>query len=92
MLRLFAYDIKQPKRLRRMALLCKDFGIRVEYSVFECDLSENDFKIFWQRANAIIDPLEDRIIAYSLCQSCVSRIQYGGNTTPSPEKNNVYVF
>ena len=92
MLRLIAYDVKQPKRLRRMAMLCKDFGIRVEYSVFECDLSDNDFKCFWQRANDLIDTDEDRIIAYSLCQSCVSRIQYGGNTTQLTDKKNVYVF
>jgi hypothetical protein len=38
MLHLVAYDISDPKRLSRVARVCKDYGIRVEYSVFECDL------------------------------------------------------
>lgn len=92
MLRLIAYDIKFPRRLRRMALLCKDFGIRGEYSVFECDLSDGDFRTFWEQANDLIDPEQDRIIAYSLCESCVSRIQYGGNVMRQMEKKRIYVF
>ena len=43
MLHLIAYDIASDKRLRRVARICEDYGIRVEKSVFECDLSDGDF-------------------------------------------------
>jgi CRISPR associated protein Cas2 len=38
-----AYDISDPKRLRKVATCCKDFGVRKRYSVFLCRLSAMDF-------------------------------------------------
>lgn len=34
-----AYDIADPKRLRRVCTLMEDHGDRLQYSVFLCDLS-----------------------------------------------------
>ncbi|MGH3906970.1 MAG: CRISPR-associated endonuclease Cas2 [Pseudonocardiaceae bacterium] len=36
---LMAYDIADPKRLRRVCSLMEDHGERLQYSVFLCDLS-----------------------------------------------------
>ena len=36
---LVAYDISDPKRLRKVATVCEDFGYRKQYSVFLCRLS-----------------------------------------------------
>lgn len=36
---LMAYDIADPKRLRRICTLMEDNGERLQYSVFLCDLS-----------------------------------------------------
>ena len=33
---LVAYDICDPKRLRKVAHTCEDFGFRRQYSVFLC--------------------------------------------------------
>ena len=35
---LVSYDICQPKRLRRVARTLEGFGVRLQYSVFECAL------------------------------------------------------
>lgn len=91
MLRLVAYDIADAKRLRKVSLLCLDYGFRVEYSVFECDLSEKDFQLFWKRLNEIITPEEDRIIVYRFCANCVSGILSAGKVT-RPERPLVYVM
>ena len=48
MLRIVAYDISNPKRLRRVALACLDYGIRIEKSVFECDLRNDQFEELWE--------------------------------------------
>ena len=40
MLTLVAYDITNAKRLRRVADVCENFGVRVQYSLFECRLEE----------------------------------------------------
>lgn len=43
MLVLITYDVNTThatgaRRLRRIAKLCEDYGIRVQFSVFECDV------------------------------------------------------
>lgn len=78
MLRLVAYDIANPKRLHKVAKLCENYGIRVEYSVFECDLDEKLFNSFWGQLHELIDEKEDKIISYRICASCVHDINSAG--------------
>lgn len=66
MLTLVAYDICDPKRLRRVAEVCEDFGVRVQYSVFECYLEEAEFEEFWFRLLCEIEEKEDRLVAYKV--------------------------
>jgi CRISPR-associated protein Cas2 len=40
---LVAYDIRDDKRLRQVASCMEGFGDRIQYSVFVCDLSEQEF-------------------------------------------------
>ncbi len=91
MIRLIAYDISSPRRLRRVANTCLDYGMRVEKSVFECDLSDDQFAVFWTKLQREIDPDEDSLIAYSLCKGCGNGILTAG-MTQRPEKKLVYVF
>lgn len=66
MLTLIGYDICEPRRLQRVARVCEDFGIRVQYSIFECHLDEQKFERFWGRLLKEIDPAEDRLVAYQI--------------------------
>ena len=66
MLTLVAYDISDQKRLARVARVCEDFGVRVQYSVFECRLEEAEFTEFWLQLLSKIDEDEDRIVAYKI--------------------------
>ncbi|MBE7501230.1 MAG: CRISPR-associated endonuclease Cas2 [Verrucomicrobiales bacterium] len=66
MLTLVAYDICEPRRLARVARVCEDFGVRVQYSVFECHLDEDEFTDFWLKLLEQIDEAEDRLVAYKI--------------------------
>ena len=66
MLTLLAYDISDDKRLRTVAKICEDYGVRVQYSVFECRLDESEFSDFWLALLAVIDEKEDRLVAYKI--------------------------
>ncbi len=66
MLTLVAYDISDPKRLQRVAGVCEDYGVRVQYSVFECRLEEAEFDEFWLKLLEEIDEDEDRLVAYKI--------------------------
>lgn len=66
MLSLVAYDITDPKRLARVARVCEDFGVRVQYSLFECRLEEDEFEDLWLKLLYEIDEKEDRLVAYKI--------------------------
>lgn len=66
MLIILGYDISDRKRLAQVAQTCENFGTRVQYSLFECRLDERSFDILWSALQQIIDPDEDRIVAYRL--------------------------
>ena len=91
MLHLVAYDVRDARRLRQVAKICLDYGIRVEYSVFECDLTEELFRKLWHDLQAVIDPDEDAVLAYKICGSCVRHIHSMG-TVERPGKTLIYMI
>ncbi len=83
MLRLVAYDIADPRRLRRVAIACEDFGIRVQKSLFECWLEEDRFNRLWERLTGIIDPQADSLAAYVLEAPSAARRRAAGCHVPT---------
>ena len=73
-----AYDIVHPRRLKRVADCCKDYGFRVQYSVFECHLEAPRFEEFWTKLNQLIDKREDRIVAYPVPGDAQRKIRSTG--------------
>jgi CRISPR-associated protein Cas2 len=78
MLTLIGYDISDPKRLARVARICEDFGVRVQYSVFECRLEEAEFTEFWLRLLAEIKEDQDRVVAYKIDARCAKETLTAG--------------
>jgi len=78
MLTLVAYDITDDKRLRRVAQTCEDYGVRVQYSVFECFLEESEFDEFWLKLLELIDDDEDRLVAYKIDARCAKETLTAG--------------
>lgn len=79
-----------PRRLQKVAKVCEDFGIRVQYSIFECHLDERRFERFWTLLNAEIDPEEDRIVAYQIDAKSARKTRTAGTMVCS-EKVVVYL-
>lgn len=91
MLTIVAYDITDHKRLAKIARICEDFGVRVQYSVFECRLEADSFDAFWNQLLGIIEPETDRLVAYKVCCVCARDIRDAGVQTHH-EKVVAYVF
>lgn len=91
MLTLVAYDITDPKRLKRVATHCEDYGVRIQYSVFECRLEADKFDRFWEELNEIIAPGDDSLVAYKICLNCARQVRAAGQQV-LPEKVVAYVF
>jgi len=91
MLTLVAYDITEPKRLHKVAKLCEDYGMRIQYSFFECRLEADRFDDFWNQLTGLINASSDRLTAYKICASCSKEIRDAGVQTHS-DKFVAYVF
>jgi CRISPR-associated protein Cas2 len=63
---LVSYDICEPKRLRKVAKVLEGFGVRLQYSVFECPLDEMRFAQAKATLHAVINHDEDQVLFVSL--------------------------
>lgn len=73
-------DPKGPRRLRRVARACQDFGQRVQKSVFECSVGETEWVRLRTRLIAEMDPDRDSVRFYFL-ESDV-RVEHHGAGEP----------
>jgi CRISPR-associated protein Cas2 len=63
---LVSYDICDPKRLRRVARALEGFGVRLQYSVFECPLDEMRMAMLKAAVHPLLKHDEDQILFVSL--------------------------
>ena len=60
------YDISNPKRLRKVFKACKDYGMHLQLSVFECDLTPAEKIDFESRLLGLIKRDDDQVLFISL--------------------------
>jgi CRISPR-associated protein Cas2 len=88
---LVAYDICHPKRLRKVAQTCEDFGFRRQYSVFLCRLTAHDLVRLKSRLYDIIKLDEDQVLFIPLCPRCAEQIESLGRPVEKHDKNDVVI-
>ena len=83
MMVLVSYDVSingnGQKRLRRLARACKDFGQRVQFSVFECNVDPAQWTLLKQRLIDEINPETDSLRFYFLGSNWKKRIEHIGS-------------
>lgn len=80
---LVTYDVKTSdqggaKRLRRVAKACKDYGQRVQYSVFECIVDPAQWTVLRQRLIDEIEEESDSLRFYFLGSNWKHRVEHIG--------------
>lgn len=91
MIYLVCYDICSEKRRYEVKKTLKDYGIRVQYSVFECDLTIYEFNKLRQKLKEIISPDVDSVRFYSLCKVCYKNLECVGDSVKI-EKEDFYLI
>lgn len=82
-----AYDVntetpKGRKRLRRVAQVCKNYGQRVQKSVFECQVNEMKFEELRRKLLREIAKEEDNLRLYRLTEPRDDHVEtYGQSRT-----------
>ncbi|HZK19571.1 MAG TPA: CRISPR-associated endonuclease Cas2 [Treponemataceae bacterium] len=79
-----AYDICDPKRLRNVAKTLENFGLRIQYSFFECEMDTVIFEKLKAELLNIINTDKDSLHFYPLCDDCLKK-------TKSLGDGNIYI-
>lgn len=87
MLVVVSYDVKTEdpagrKRLRKIARTCQDYGQRVQFSVFECEVTPARWVELKASLLATMDPKVDSLRFYFLGADGQRRIEHAGAKKP----------
>lgn len=94
MMILVTYDVETitsegNRRLRKVAKICKDYGQRVQNSVFECIVSPSDYIHLKKRLEREIDKERDSLRFYKLGKNWQVNVEFMGKITSfDPEKDS----
>ena len=86
-----AYDSSDPKRLRKVAKACEDFGLRRQKSVFLCRLTATDLVRMKSRLYDIIDLQEDQVLFIPSCNRCAEQIEAIGKPIEKFDAKDVVI-
>lgn len=80
---LVSYDVSTMdkagrRRLRRVAKTCKDYGQRVQFSVFECIVDPAQWAVMRQQLVDEINPKTDSLRFYFLGSNWQRRVEHVG--------------
>lgn len=75
---LVSYDIVDDRTRTKVMKFLKNFGERVQLSVFECNLDDAMYQKMKRGVEKLIDKKEDRVRYYRLCKGCVGKVVISG--------------
>ena len=84
---LVTYDITDDKRLRRVFKKMNGYGEHLQYSVFQCELSDKERIQMIAELNPLIHHGEDQILIFNLGQT----ESYNANATTAIGRPYVFV-
>jgi CRISPR-associated protein Cas2 len=90
MLYIVSYDITDDKKRLRISKTLRDFGTRVQYSVFECIINDKDLEKMTAKISRIISE-EDSVRVYTLCAKCKGVVKIFGRGKLT-EDEDVYII
>ena len=71
---LISYDVRNEKRLRKVAQIMEGHGQRIQYSVFRTHLSDRGLERLRWELGKVMDS-KDGLLIMELCDACVRKIR-----------------
>ena len=88
-----SYDIASDRRRNKIAKTLEGYGTRIQYSVFECRLTEKKYKEMYRKLMQLMTDEEDGSIRiYSVCGNCEGKIRTIGEISGLPEQSAEHVI
>ena len=97
MLVLITYDVsvvtpEGRRRLRRIAKVCLDYGVRVQNSVFECDVEPAQFARLQNELLSIYDEEQDSLRFYFLGKKGRQKVEHHGAKPTNDPLNDALII
>lgn len=71
-----SYDLSNNRLRQKVAKELENYGKRVQYSVFECDISQKQLDILYPKLARIMqEEDEGNIRIYTICKNCQEKLQ-----------------
>lgn len=70
-----AYDVSDDKRRAKVVKVLLKYGKRINLSVFECMLSDSQFRNLKEAIMKVSDRKNDHILVYPICLNCFAKIE-----------------
>lgn len=86
-----AYDIADERRLARVAKIVKDYGVRVQKSIFEVSVDQKMFAEMKARVEDVIVPEKDGVKYFPLCEKCAGTVEIIGQGTFTDPDEEYYI-
>lgn len=83
------YDVADDKRRTKVAKILGKVGVRINFSVFECMLTDRQYEKLKIDIAQKINLRYDSVVYYPICLDCYSKIVYQMRRIPVYEKVTV---
>lgn len=97
MLILVTYDVcvvseGGQSRLRKIAKTCLDYGMRVQNSVFECEVTPAEFVLLQDKLTTIFNPKKDSLRFYRLGKKGRQKVEHLGAKSVKDPINDALII
>lgn len=75
---MISYDISSNKKRARVAKYLKDFGKRVQLSVFEFNIDQSQYQEIKRQLKKLINLKKDGVRFYRFCHGCKGKVEIDG--------------
>ena len=86
-----SYDIVNDKKRNKVAKVMKNYGKRVQKSVFECLIDDKEYVEMKNKLEMIINLETDSIRFYFICSKCKNNVEISGKGTVIEDEDVVIV-
>jgi len=87
-----AYDITCPRRIEKVAKILKDYGVRVQKSIFEVTVSPVLFAELKARIEMVIEPESDGVKYFPVCEKCAGSVEIIGQGQYTDPDEEYYIY
>ena len=75
---IISYDITNDRKRTKVSKKLEGYGVRMQYSLFECDLKANDLRKLKKQISSIINCRVDSVMYFPMCERCYVNRQSDG--------------